>query len=89
MRKKNMFIVIAIVSILSTSCFGGFQTTRKVYQWNEGVSGNKFVNNLVFYGLNIIPVYPVAGTLDLFIFNLIEFWTGSNPMALNEGEFEH
>jgi hypothetical protein len=42
----------------------------------------------MMYVLYIIPVYGIAGFLDLFIFNLIEFWTGSNPMAMKVGESE-
>jgi hypothetical protein len=34
----------------------------------------------------IVPVYSLAGAADLIILNLLEFWTGSNPMALKPGE---
>lgn len=27
------------------------------------------------------PVYGIAATADLFIFNSIEFWTGTNPIS--------
>ena len=60
---------------------------HKVYTFNQGIE-NKFVRTLVFYDLNIIPVYGVAGTVDFYILNLIEFWTGSNPMAMQDGEVE-
>ncbi len=40
----------------------------------------------VFLGLNIIPGYGVAVFLDAFILNLVEFWTGSNPLGLNPGD---
>jgi hypothetical protein len=43
---------------------------------------------LVFWGLNIIPVYGLFFVGDVFIFNVIEFWSGSNPIAMAEGEFE-
>lgn len=87
-RKLSFIAVLGIVAIIATSCFGSFGTVRKVYQWNESVTGSKFVNNLVFYGLNIVPIYPISSTLDLFIFNVIEFWTGANPMAMSEGEVD-
>jgi hypothetical protein len=43
---------------------------------------------LVFYVLNIIPVYGVAAFIDVVILNLIEFWSGSNPVSMNEGDYE-
>jgi hypothetical protein len=52
------------------------------------VSDSKFVNNLVFWGLNIIPVYGLFFLGDTIIFNVIEFWSGSNPIAMEEGEQE-
>jgi hypothetical protein len=42
----------------------------------------------VFLGLCIIPVYGVAVFIDAIILNLIEFWTGTNPVSMNEGDYE-
>ena len=33
-------------------------------------------------------VYGVTGMLDAIIFNLIEFWSGSNPISMNESDHE-
>lgn len=76
------------VSVVTTGCFGEFALTRKVYTWNQDLSDSKFVQTLVFYGLNIIPVYGIAGAVDFYILNLIEFWTGSNPAAMKDGQVE-
>jgi hypothetical protein len=75
------------------SCFGEFQLVRKVYTWNSELMDKdtlmgRFVNNLVFIALNVIPVYGIAGAVDFWILNLVEFWTGSNPLAMAEGEIE-
>jgi len=87
-----MIIAMAGILLSATGCFGKFALTRKVYQWNESIAGDdlggKFVKTLVMYGLFIVPVYEVAGTIDFIILNLIEFWTGSNPVAMNDGEKE-
>ncbi len=48
--------------------------------------GNKFVKELVFLGLVILPVYEISILVDAFILNTLEFWTGSNPMALKPGD---
>lgn len=77
-----------LCSALTTGCFGEFALTRKLYSWNKDVSSNKFVQTLIFWAFNIVPVYGVAGFIDSAILNLIEFWTGSNPIAMNEGQFE-
>lgn len=74
--------------ISQSGCFGEFALVRKVYSWNQDVSSNKFVKTLVFYVLNIIPVYGVASFIDIVILNLIEFWSGTNPLAMNEGDYE-
>lgn len=86
---KTRFITLALtVSILSTSCLGSFSAFNNLKDWNEQVTGNKFLNNLIFWGLNIIPVYGLFFIGDAIIFNVIEFWSGSNPIAMNEGETE-
>jgi len=89
LRKITFIIVLATVAASTSGCFGEFALTRKVYTWNDNVASSRFVKTLVFYGLTIIPVYEVAGFADLIIFNLIEFWTGSNPIAMTEGEYEY
>lgn len=85
---KNMFkhvvvlLLIASMAVMSVGCYGSFNLTKKVYNWN-GTMGDKWVVELVFLGLNIVPVYGIAGFIDVYILNLIEFWSGKNPMASN------
>jgi hypothetical protein len=66
--------------MLFSSCIGSFALFNKVKTWNQGI-GNKFVNELVFIALNIIPVYEIAYTVDVLVINSIEFWSGENPVA--------
>ena len=87
MRKLFFALALTGVMISQTGCFGEFGLTRKVYDFNQNVGG-KFVNNLLFWAMCIIPVYEVVGFLDVVIFNTIEFWTGSNPIAMAPGETE-
>lgn len=85
--KKIVFFASALsILITQTGCFGSFELVKKVYEVNDGVSDNKFVKSLVFWIGGFI--YGIAGFLDAVIFNLIEFWTGSNPIAMVEGEVE-
>jgi hypothetical protein len=80
-------VAAALLLTFSAGCFGGFNLTRKVWGFNNGVSSNKFVKWLVFLGLSIIPVYEICALLaDPLIFNSVEFWTGSNPITvMNDG----
>ncbi len=76
------------IGLLNTSCMGSWAITKKVYNWNDSATGNKFVNNVIFYALNIIPVYSATIFIDFVILNLIEFWTGSNPLAMGVNDIE-
>lgn len=87
---RKVFFLAAALSIMisQTGCFGAFGLTKEVYNWNNNISNDRIVKTLFFYVLNIIPVYGIAGFLDIFFFNVIEHWTGSNPMTMEEGEYE-
>ena len=86
--KKSVLAVVLAVSLMSSSCLGSFAAFNNLKDWNMQVSDSKFVNNLVFWGLNIIPVYGLFFIGDTLIFNVIEFWSGSNPIAMDDGETE-
>lgn len=78
-------LAIAIFSVLgSSACFGSFNLTRKVYQFNKDVSPDKWVQELVFLAFAAIPVYSIAAGLDALIINSIEFWTGENPVLVSK-----
>ena len=80
---KKVILSIALAStLLLSSCLGSFRLTNKCYTWNKSI-GDKWINELVFIGLNIIPVYDICVFVDAVVFNSIEFWTGNNPVALN------
>jgi hypothetical protein len=81
-----------MLGVLQTSCFGEYALTRKLYTFNAEISDKgtlmgRFINHIVFWGLCVIQVYTVVIFIDE-ILNTIEFWTGSNPMAMEEGEME-
>lgn len=85
--KKSKIAVAAILlagsSLTFSSCIGSFTAFHKVLKWNQNV-GDKWLNELVFICLNIVPVYEVAILFDSVILNTIEFWTGTNPMQAYE-----
>lgn len=89
MKKTTLFIMSALLVFTSTlqSCIGSFNLTKKVYEFNRSL-GDKWIQELVFIVFCVVPVYEIAVFVDAVILNLIEFWTGSNPMSMNEGDIE-
>lgn len=84
MRKIKVSVaalMLGVGALLMSSCIGKFAAFNGILKWNQKVTSNKFINWLVFLCLNIVPVYYVGMFLDAILFNSIEFWTGSNPIA--------
>lgn len=78
-KMKPLLPVLLAGSLMCSSCIGSFGLSKKILAWNRQV-GNKVVNELVFIGFQIVPVYLVSVLADLLILNSIEFWSGSNPV---------
>ncbi len=89
MNRIVKLVSIAMLAVMLTvgvaGCFGNFAATRKVYDFNQNFGG-KWENQILFWVMNFVPIYGVAGALDIYILNTIEFWTGSNPIAMGAGE---
>lgn len=79
--KKIVNLGVLVAVMFATGCYGNFNLTRKVWKWNGDVTKQKWGQEALFLGLNIIPVYPVAGLVDAVIFNSVEFWGGKNPVT--------
>ncbi|RKH15155.1 DUF3332 domain-containing protein [Corallococcus sp. CA047B] len=75
-----------VLMMHATGCFGSFKLTQKIWQFNKGISGNKFVQWLVFLVFVVVPVYEIGALVDALVVNSIEFWSGSNPVSSVEGE---
>jgi len=88
MKRFIACVVLAAFVMANTGCYGSFQLTKKVYKWN-GSLGNKWLNTIVFWVFAILPVYEIATFVDVVVLNLIEFWVGSNPLALNSDVDTH
>lgn len=89
--RKRIVAAIVVGSFLTvtTACYGPFNLTRNVYHWNSNIKGSSEVNEkwmkeFVFFGMIIIPVYMFSALLDAFIFNSIQFWSGSNPVKADD-----
>ena len=71
-------LVVSVGIVVSTGCFGKFQLTRNLVDINKSVE-DQYVRSAVTW-LFVIP-YALTGFLDFAVFNLIEFWSGENPIA--------
>lgn len=77
------------VMTMSTACYGPFTLTKSVYHWNSNVKGSgqindKWMKEIVFFGILIIPAYMFSALLDTFIFNSMHFWTGESPIKASD-----
>ena len=78
--KGIALVLAAAVGALSAGCFGKFQLTRKVYDINRSID-EKYVRSAATWIFVFVQVYTVAALLDFIVFNVIEFWSGENPVA--------
>lgn len=76
-----IILLIAVMPVALTGCFGRFPLTHRIYNLNQNVSHDKFVRTLVFWLFIIAPVYEIGILADAIIFNLVEFWTGEQWIA--------
>lgn len=73
-------LLIAFVPMVTTACFGRFQVTRTLYDFNKRVDDDKWIQWFVFVVLAVTPAYGLAVWVDALFVNSIEFWTGENPV---------
>lgn len=83
--KKAVCFALAVLALglTTTGCVGNnhsFCLFNGLAKWNRSMNSEKWVNELVFLGLNIIPVYSLFLFADVLVFNSIDFWTGDNPV---------
>jgi Domain of unknown function (DUF3332) len=87
MKSSRPVVALALATaLLNAGCMGSFALTKRLYDFNNTITGNKILNNVIFWALLILPVYNICIVVDGVILNLIEFWTGSNPLAIGEIE---
>jgi len=76
---KKFVPALLIASILLTGCTGPFALTKSVHKWQISPD-NKWMDEVLFLGCVILPVYWFTTLADGLILNSVEFWTGENPM---------
>lgn len=81
---KRASLALALVSVLtgsvSTGCLGRSGLSGNLKEFNLEVTENRYGREAIFFVLNVVWVYRICTILDLFIFNSVEFWSGTNPL---------
>jgi hypothetical protein len=79
-------VFAGFLPLAGSGCFGGFALTKKVYGFNKQTSSDKWIREIVFLVLVIVPIYELSTLVDALLFNTIEFWTGKNPVLAEDGD---
>ncbi|MBY5991818.1 DUF3332 domain-containing protein [Ferrimonas balearica] len=79
--KKPLLTAVAVALAASSlsGCMGQMGVSAAVTKANLTVVDNRYGRAGLFVLMS--PVYGVASLADLFVFNSIEFWTGTNPIT--------
>ncbi|WP_375749507.1 DUF3332 domain-containing protein [Vibrio sp. HN007] len=79
LSKLKIAMVAGLGVITLSGCMGQMATTGMVTKFNLEVVDNRYGREGMFVLLS--PVYAIASAADLFVFNAVEFWTGTNPIT--------
>lgn len=93
MKRFLVIFSISLVGLGSFShCFGKFGLLKTIHSVNGGITiGSGKIAKLIRTLLMLFPfsfLYTGATFLDLILFNLVEFWTDTNPIAKADFNFD-
>lgn len=78
--KKTFLASVLTLGLFSSSCLGPDNLYRGVKNWNADLSEQDWINEAVFIGFWIIPVYQISLLGDVLIFNTVSYWTGEDAI---------
>ncbi|MFB2866462.1 DUF3332 domain-containing protein [Aeromonas sp. MdU4] len=78
-KGRAMALLVMVASMGLGGCMGQMGLSGMVTKGNLSVVDNRYGRAGVF--MLLAPVYGLAATADLFVFNTIEFWSGKNPIT--------
>ncbi len=86
LRNRRAWVIsamlVAMAPFVFGGCYGGFPLTKTIYNLNGDISDNKIVQTVTFWVFVIFPVYEIGMFADAIVFNLVEFWTGEELLAV-------
>jgi hypothetical protein len=78
MTRRTLATLALALSL--TGCMGHNALTARALRWNLTTVENRWGREGLFFGMFVIPVYPIFKLIDLLLLNSIEFWSGTNPL---------
>jgi hypothetical protein len=75
-----MVLVLFIAGMSFNGCAGQYALFNKAHPF-IGNLGGKWIGAIVNWIIGMPIVYPICIFADVFIFNVIEFWSGKNLIA--------
>lgn len=86
MIKKTILAGALTAGLLTPGCLGPNSAHDNLRNWNAEVTDYDWANELIFLGLNIVPVYGLFYMGDILIFNTVTYWSGDDMIGA-AGEF--
>jgi hypothetical protein len=79
---KKAFLALALaLGLTATSCLGPDKAYNHIKNWNAELSDQDWLNEIVFLGLHIIPVYPLSLWADWVVLNTITYWGSADAFG--------
>lgn len=66
-------VAAALALAAGPGCIGPFKGLRAVHEFNQDPT-SPWVEELVFVGFLILPVYEITFLIDVLVLNAIDFW---------------
>lgn len=79
--KKLALAAALSLTLLFGGCLGPNNLHDSIRNWNAEATEQDWINEGIFLGLTILPVYGLAYLGDIVIFNTVNYWSGSNPIT--------
>lgn len=83
--KKASVVFSAAAALMLSGCYGSYTLTKKLYDWNG--TFDQPISTVIHWIGGTIGGF-ITLTVDFLVLNTIEYWTGSNPLAMDEGAVE-
>lgn len=79
-------LLLSVTALGAAGCLGSFKLTTGMWDWNKKATDDKWLNELIFLGMVIIPVYEIGLLVDAIVLNSIEFWKGEESVSTVSSE---
>jgi hypothetical protein len=86
--KKHALALVLALALPCSGCLGPDNAHNSIRNWNANATEHDWLNEVIFIGLTVVPVYGLAYLGDILIFNTIDYWSGDNPIE-DPGPFPH